>query len=197
MKSKKKVLVTLLCAALLVFASVMGTMAYLTSQDSVTNTFTVGNVAITLDEADVKTDGTYETDATARVDANKYHLIPGHSYIKDPTVHVADTSEDCWVFVRVEDGLAAIEDAKTIATQMSEKGWVLVEGTTNVFAKATISQAGDDLIVFDNFKLKGDADVSKYANAQIVVTAYAVQADGFSTSKAAWDAAQYDLGLAE
>ena len=38
---------------LLVAASVMGTMAYLTSKDEVKNTFTVGNIKINLDEAKV------------------------------------------------------------------------------------------------------------------------------------------------
>ena len=53
MKTARKVLMIALCAVLLVSISVMGTMAYLTSQDTVTNTFTVGKVAINLDEADV------------------------------------------------------------------------------------------------------------------------------------------------
>lgn len=58
MKTKSKALLLTLCAVLLVAASVMGTMAYLTSTDKVENTFTVGNVKITLDEAKVNTDGT-------------------------------------------------------------------------------------------------------------------------------------------
>ena len=58
MKTKSKALLLTLCAVLLVAASVMGTMAYLTSTDKVENTFTVGNVTITLDEAKVNTDGT-------------------------------------------------------------------------------------------------------------------------------------------
>ena len=56
MKTKRKALLLSLCAVLLVVASVMGTMAYLTSTSAtVTNTFTVGNVGITLDEAPVNT----------------------------------------------------------------------------------------------------------------------------------------------
>ena len=53
MKKTKKALLLSLCAVMLVTASVLGTMAYLTSTDEVVNTFTVGNVAITLDETDV------------------------------------------------------------------------------------------------------------------------------------------------
>ena len=47
---KSKVLLTLLCAVALVATSVFGTLAYLTSQDAVVNTFTIGSVVITLDE---------------------------------------------------------------------------------------------------------------------------------------------------
>ena len=87
MKKKTKALMLVLCAVLLVTASVLGTMAYLTSTDEVVNTFTVGQVAITLDEAKVNPDGTAVTPAE-RVKANAYHLLPGHAYTKDPTVHV-------------------------------------------------------------------------------------------------------------
>ena len=58
MKTKSKALLMTLCAVLLVAASVLGTMAYLTSTDEVENTFTVGNVKIALDEAKVNADGT-------------------------------------------------------------------------------------------------------------------------------------------
>ncbi len=190
MKTARKVLTLALCAILLVSATVMGTMAYLTSTDSVENTFTVGNVKITLDEADVKTDGTYESSKEVRVDTNEYHLVPGHSYIKDPTIDVDSNSEDCWLFVKVENGIAAIEDtANTIAAQMSAKGWTLVSGTTNVYAYKEIANAGDEVVVFESFKVSGTADVSGYTAAKINVTAYAIQADGFDTAAAAWTAA--------
>lgn len=189
MKTARKVLVLALCAVLLVSATIMGTMAYLTSTDEVTNTFTVGNVTITLDEAKVNTDGTFVTDATNRTDANEYHLIPGHSYIKDPTVHVDANSEKCWLFVKLDNGLKDIIAATTIEDQMADKGWSLVSGQTNVYAYRSVVSAQDNIPVFDSFKLTSDAAVSGYTNAQIVVTAYAVQADGFDTSADAWNAA--------
>ena len=79
MKTRNKALLLTFGAVLLVAASVLGTLAYLTSTDKVVNTFTVGNVKITLDEADVKTDGTYKENQETRVEANEYHLLPGHS----------------------------------------------------------------------------------------------------------------------
>lgn len=189
MTRKTKALTMALCAVLLVVTTVFATMAFLTSQDSVTNTFTYGKVEITLDEADVKTDGTYESTKDARVDANKYKLIPGHTYIKDPTIHVDDKSEDCWLFVKVENGLEGAEATgdTTIAAQMAkDDNWTLVDGT-NIYAYKAIVSAGDDVVVFESFKIAGDAVVADYGEKKIDVTAYAIQADGFKTAAEAWE----------
>ena len=95
MKIKRKALLLTLCAVLLVAATAFGTLAYLTDSEAVKNTFTVGSVGLSLDEADVKPDGTLDTND--RVQANEYHLLPGHTYIKDPTVTVDAKSEDAYV----------------------------------------------------------------------------------------------------
>ena len=191
MSKTKKTLLMMVCAVMLVLVSVMGTMAYLTSTDSVTNTFTVGNVAITLDETDVD-NSTADAD---RDKANAYNLLPGHKYTKDPIIHVAANSEDCYLFVKVEDEIAAIEDAKTVATQMSELGWTAVEGETNIFAYDSIikkSASAQDVKVFNDFTIKGDVNnttLAGYKGKTIKVTAYAVQADGFTSAEDAWDKA--------
>lgn len=101
MKTKSKALLLTLCAVLLVAASVLGTMAYLTSTDTVTNTFTVGKVEIKLDETDV----TNQTGS--RVQANSYKLMPGTTYTKDPTVTVLKGSEDSYVRMKVTFNNAA------------------------------------------------------------------------------------------
>mgnify|MGYP004626652551 CR=1 FL=1 len=101
MKTKSKALLLTLCAVLLVAASVLGTMAYLTSTDTVTNTFTVGKVEIKLDETDV-------TNPTgSRVQANSYKLMPGTTYTKDPTVTVKAGSEESYVRMKVTFNNAA------------------------------------------------------------------------------------------
>lgn len=192
MKTKSKALLLTLCAVLLVAASVLGTMAYLTSQDKVTNTFTVGSVAITLDEIDVSPDGRPVADA-GRVQANEYKLLPGHTYTKDPTVHVADNSEDCWVFVQVENGIATYEaSGNTIAAQIAANGWTELDGVDNVYYKQYVQGGEEDLKVFDSFTIAGNADAeegwSDVNGATVTVTAYAVQKDGFDTAKAAWNA---------
>lgn len=186
MRTKTKALALALCAVLLVVTTVFVTMAYLTSKDSVTNTFTVGKVTITLDEAKVTADGE-KVQGADRVKENKYHLIPGHFYVKDPTIHVANGSEECWLFVKVENGLANAEasGATSIESQMANKGWTKVEGT-DVYAYATKQTAGANVIVFDSFTIAGTTDVSLYEDAKIIVTAYAIQADGFASATEAW-----------
>lgn len=99
-RNRIKPLLTLCCALLLVAAGVFGTLAYLTGTDTVNNTFTVGNVKITLDEAKVNTDGTPVVGAD-RVKTNEYHLLPGHTYTKDPTVTVKTGSDASYVRVKV------------------------------------------------------------------------------------------------
>lgn len=104
MRNKSKALLLMLCAVLLIATSVLGTFAYLTDTEGVTNTFTVGQVGLVLDEAD--TDNSKEGVTTeGRDKANKYHLLPGHTYVKDPTVTVDTGSEDSYIrmMVKVEN----------------------------------------------------------------------------------------------
>ena len=214
MKKAKKVLALLLCAVLLIGASVAGTLAFLTSKATVTNSFTVGKVVLGedgeagLDETKVDEYGVAVTPAE-RVTANTYKLIPGHTYTKDPTVHVGANSEACWLFVQVENGIADIEAATTtgedpyttISEQVVAYGWTLLDGETNIYYKAAAKtgEDGEDYRVFDKFRLKEDAVVSSYASASITVTAYAIQADGFvdknnngTAADEAWEAAPSD-----
>ena len=198
---KKKILVACLCVALAVLTIAGTTLAYLTSKDEVVNTFTVGNVQIKLDEAAANPDGTlvYEEDSetpVARVKANSYKLIPGQTYTKDPTVHVTAGSEKCYVFVKVDNGIASLEGSRnTIASQIATNGWTPVTGESNVYYKTVdVATTGADLTVFSSFTLANDANSKSDWNGQnikVVVTAYAVQYDGFESNvTGAWDAAK-------
>ena len=208
MKTKRKALLLSLCAVLLVAVSVMGTIAYLTSTDNVTNTFTVGSVAITLDETDVDN----STVGAERDKANSYKLIPGHTYTKDPIIHVGATSEDCYLFVKVVNEIAAIEEDDTaarktkIASQMRAKGWKAVDGQAGVFVYDGVDENGNlsdtplavsknsNITVFESFKISGSVDnttLATYSGKAVTVTAYAVQKDGFESKTAAeiWNTA--------
>lgn len=198
MKTKNKALLLTLCAVLLVAASVMGTMAYLTSRDAVVNTFSVGSISMSLDEQDVDNSTAGEND---RDKANAYHLLPGHTYVKDPIIHIDAASEDAWIFVKVENGISAYEAATvadgytSIADQITANGWTALEGVTGVYYKEyTKNQTDKNLEVFANFKIADNAnEIAGWADikpesTKINVTGYAVQKDGFQTALAAWNA---------
>ena len=98
MKHSKKIITALVCIVALLAVTVAGTIAYLTDEDTVVNTFTVGKVDITLNESPVDEDGKAITgDNVERVKANEYHLIPGMEYDKDPTITVKAGSENAYV----------------------------------------------------------------------------------------------------
>ena len=100
MKTRRNALLLSFCAVLLVVASVFGTVAYMTSKDEAKNTFTVGKVAINLDEAKVTEDGK-PVEGADRVKENSYKLVPGLTYTKDPMVTVLDGSEASYVRMKV------------------------------------------------------------------------------------------------
>lgn len=212
MKKTRKILLMAACAILLVCISVGATVAYLTSTDTVTNTFTVGKVKITLDEAKVNADGKPVDKAgnvvalanAPRVKENSYKLMPGHTYTKDPTIHVANDSEPCYLFVKVENGIAAIEGEDTIEKYMLGQNWVkLGADYPNIWYRAedlketpAVYAAGDNVTVFPEFAISGDVlggtkpanpaegalYIEDYKDATIKITAYAIQADGFANS---------------
>ncbi len=204
MKTRSKALLLMLCAVSLVTASVLGTMAYLTSTAEVKNTFAVGSVSITMDEEDVDNDSdtsdNVTVDGVVRDKANSYKLMPGHTYTKDPIIHVGSGSEDCYLFVKVVDEISEIEADTTVAAQMANMGWVKVDGTENVYVYTIDKQnpaavtASADVTVFESFTVRGDVTGSVlegYKDKTITVTAYAVQKDGFETKTASqiWDTA--------
>lgn len=83
--TKKRFVAILLCVTLVALAAIGATFAYLTDSKTVNNTFTMGNVKITLDESKVDESGkAVEGD---RVTSNTYNVYPGAVVTKDPIVH--------------------------------------------------------------------------------------------------------------
>ena len=211
MKTKSKALLLALCAVLLVTVTVFGTMAYLTSTDEVTNTFTVGKVAIKLDEAKANTDGTLVAGAD-RVKANSYKLLPGHTYNKDPMVTVLKGSESSYVKMTVTFTKAAELDAifdpngadmTSIFNGYDSTNWI-AKGNTEDTAKNTrtyefwykeaVGAPDADVALdalFDSITVPGSITNKQLATIEgmtITVNAYAIQADSFANAEAAWAA---------
>jgi hypothetical protein len=118
-------------------------LAYFTDSESVANTFTVGNIDIQLDEAvvnqygepldasgnkvaDVKdADRTQDPTDVAEKEGNNYKLVPGRTYVKDPTMTVAAGSEPAYIRMLVTishiEVFDAIFDAMDNATNQVDK----------------------------------------------------------------------------
>lgn len=156
-KTKTKALLMSLCAVLLVAASVLGTMAYLTDSKDVKNTFTVGNVAIKLDEAKVDENGTQVVDKdgnpVARVTENEYKLLPGHTYTKDPTVTVLKPSVASYVRMKVTFNKASALIAMCTDPEFAEDGPTGVENAYPLISMVNFVEANAakwDGIIPDN-----------------------------------------------
>jgi predicted ribosomally synthesized peptide with SipW-like signal peptide len=189
MKKTIKTLLIVLCAIMLVAASVAGTVAYLTSSQSVTNTFSAGQVNITLEETKVDEYGVALTGNAAGTtdEGQDYKLLPGREYVKDPVITVAQGSEPCWLFIKVENGIEAYEaDTNTIADQLTANGWTLVEPNVYYHAVVDARTSEQKVDVFGTFEIAENANTVAgwssvtSANTKVIVTAYAIQADGFN-----------------
>ena len=194
---KKKIVSVCLVVCLLATAIIGTTLAYFTDTDEVTNTFTSGNVDITLLEHPLNEDGkTVDKDA-AGVDGQEYRVYPGVEYQKDPYITVAADSEDCYLFVKLQNGLAGketSEEGKTIVEQMIAKGWRTLEDEEygDVFV---LTSDGEPVImtknqtaeVFNTFELDKTLTATDLTGLRpVAITAYAIQAEGVTDPVAAW-----------
>lgn len=220
MKNSKlrRVLLLLACAVMLVSLSVGATLAYLTSTTEVVqNTFTVGNIKITLDEAAIKeynslTNSYDKADPEVRVQANTYKVRPGVKMWKDPTIHVLNDSDHCYIraFVTISYNVAAdaVVDESWVQEMNPAFTWSAPETTysedntvvTRVYEVRynDIFTAGvGDLPLFKGINVPttlDNAEIAALANFKIDIIANAIQSDGFANADAAW--AAFDAQMA-
>ena len=207
---RSKSLVLALCAVLLVVGTILGTVAYLQDTASVVNTFTVGNVHLKLDEAVVDEKG--EPTGGRTETGNAYHLIPGETYTKDPTVTVLKGSEESYVRMMLTLNCASELDAI-----FAPNGAVLTEIFKGYDATkweyVDVTRGNDNTITYefryfetveaeDNADLVLDAlfdtvtvpntmtgeQLATIADLKITVEAHAIQATGFANADDAWTA---------
>ncbi len=133
MRVKTKSLIMMVCALMIVSSMAFGTIAYLTDRAGVTNRFTIGNVDIVVDETEVDENGDpipnpdYDPDDPDDPDdpyerteeENEYPLIPGSSYIKDPTLTIKRGSEQS--YVRMVVTISNALELKMIFSELSQQ----------------------------------------------------------------------------
>lgn len=196
----KKRTVAILLAIVLVFgAAVGGTLAWLLDTTvPVTNTFTVGDVEITLDE-------TWNTDADkdGKNDSWSAQLIPGKEYAKNPVVAVdgKETNVDVYLFVKFEE----INSPKTYlayqSTMVDEygadaNGWTKltgVDGVNDVWYRVVAKDAqvkswelldGNKVTVLSTLEKE---DMPEENLPALRYTAYAIQTEGSANAAEAWE----------
>lgn len=182
-------LVLVLALALIVGVAGGATFAWLTAKsDTVTNTFTYGDINITLAEST----------------GSDYKIIPGVDIGKDPLVTVLAKSEACWLFVKVDeenwpefaDGEG--ENAVRKVSYGIADGWMKDDGTNipaNVYYRVVnADDANQEFPVLKDNKITVSNTLTKIdikglsATPKLSITAYAIQKDGMTDAAAAWAA---------
>lgn len=185
-----KLVVAMLAVTLLIGCAIGGTVAWLTDKTTaVVNTFTYGDINITLSETT----------------GNDYKIIPGVNITKDPKVTVKANSEDCWLFVKVEEAnwptfMEANGTTKKVSYAIAT-GWTALPGQNGVYYREVNAPTADTSI----YILAGDATYSQGVvkvsenltktevnsitagtQPRLTFTAYAVQKDGIADAATAW-----------
>lgn len=100
---KKKAIVAVVALVLVLCCAMGGTLAWLVdSTTEVKNTFTYGDINISLWEHELNEDGlTLSEDVFTGAEQTGFKMIPGNKIEKDPTVTVKADSEASWLFIKI------------------------------------------------------------------------------------------------
>ena len=204
--NKKK---TIIAAAILLMIFVVGgTIAYFTDTDTKTNTFTIGNVDITLTEAGW--DALPDTNSNDIPDAAE-DMLPGESVTKDPLINNVSTKNPAYVFAKVEVPCTTIVapavTSEELFTYTVNAGWTELttaqvactsggtathvyyygtNGTLTELAKAANASTPTSTTnpVFSSITLlstlKGNEGLT--GNKEVVVTGYGIQTEGLAST---------------
>lgn len=235
MRLTKKTIVLAVALLAIITTGVFGTIAYLTDSTEVTNTFSIGKVDITVDETVVNKDGLpVDKNGNVIVDqegnpiempsdnrteqGNKYPMIPGKTYVKDPTMTVKKDSEPA--FYRMLVTLNNLADLNTIypngfelsqfvvgldTTNWVLKGAAVPDATADTityeyrYAAAVDASAADVKLpaLFTNLTIPtffDSEELEKLQDLSITVEGNAIQQTGFADADEAWTA--FDAQLA-
>ena len=210
---KKKITAIFLCVALVAIAIVGASLAYFTDSKTATNTFTMGDVKIKLDETNVN-------DPTGdRVTSNTYNVYPGAVVTKDPIVHnVGKNAAYIRATVNVSNWMNLVaayypdfkptfpnegyEAALNLLVGELGDGWSIVgvaAGDTFTIGQfdakfilkydRTLAAGADTTAMFQTVTIPAGIDnVNNDSFSEVKVVAQAIQADGFKTWEAAFAA---------
>ena len=201
---KKNKLLIPIMVLILVIGVVGGTLAWLTDKtETKVNTFTVGDINITLDET-----------------TSVYKMVPGNTIDKDPSITVKGNSEKCYLFVKVdENGTTYTKDNVTVNKTFKDyityevsdgetpNGWIkLTTVHDNVWYRIVNSDSSDqkfnvigytndagqfvsNKVLVKNTVTKEMLEGAATDAPELPFTAYAVQFDNMADAATAWQEA--------
>lgn len=200
---KKKAIVAVVALVLVLCCAMGGTLAWLVdSTTEVKNTFTYGDINISLWEHELNDDGlTLSTDVFTGAEQIGFKMIPGNEIEKDPTVTVEADSEASWLFVKIVEsdnfdsfmeysiatGWTALNDAN--ADEVADDGiyYRTVDATT---ADTDFAVLANDSVSVKDTVTKDMLKDGVFVAPTLSFTAYAVQRDAnITTAAQAWNIA--------
>lgn len=171
---KKRTVWLIVATAVLLIVTVGITLALLISSSApVVNTFTVGDVGITLNETT----------------GSEYKMAPGIEILKDPTITVKAKSEACYLYVKLEkssnfNGFCSFEMVD---------GWNSLPQNEGVYYRRVEKSGVDKKIkvikndrIYVNDALTEDDFNAIIENPTLKITAYAIQSEGMVSELDAW-----------
>lgn len=174
----KKAVITAVALTLVLCLTVGGTLAWLMDKTGeVKNTFTVGDVDIELTE-------TLPADKTAK-------MVPGATIGKNPTITVSADSENCYVFVKIDESA----NLKDFISYTVADGWTEVE--TGVYYRTAVANdkfavLADNQVTVKDTVTKAMMDAVGEAKPTLTFTAYAIQSANLKVTQIAdiWNLAK-------
>lgn len=191
-----KVAVLILALSIATVGVIGTTLAWLMDETApVKNVFTVGNVQIELTESDDDGDG--------NPNENWYVMTPGSDIEKNPIVTVNANSENCWLFIKIDESAnldefitygVILDDAQTTEVE----GWTALSGADGVYYRAVDKSrsdqdfevlVGNKVIVLDTVTTEALNNLNESQYPSLTFTAYAVQRgdnEAIDTAAEAW-----------
>lgn len=203
---KKGKIIIAAVVLLLVFV-VGGAIAYFTDTDTVTNTFTIGNVEIEVVED--LWDALTDTDSDGIPD-DAEDMMPGETVAKDPAIHNLSSTNSAYVFMKVVAPCSTDASAKELFPYTADTtNWYLMTngsctngtvtriyayGTSSAMTPLAASATTEEL--FTSVQLNTAVDGTETGitgNLDMEIYGYAIQSDGITatTPSAVWTAGNF------
>lgn len=185
--------IILTSAVVIVLVGIVGTtIAWLASNANLlTNTFTYGDIKISLIESDT-------SDGDEDENTNSYDMTPGNEINKDTVVKVDAGSEDCWLFIK----LIKENDFDKYMTYSVESTWTNLNGYQDVYyikvnksdKEQTFNVMKDNIIKVKEELTHADLiNITESNYPKLEIKAYAVQRnenmENINTPEKAWELA--------